>query len=89
MDDLKKIIISYQMTEYGRIRVKLAEVLDKRGITRHHLSTLTGVNYNIVDRYYKARQIQRVDLDFMARVCFVLGCRIEDLLEYEEPAPET
>ncbi len=26
-----------------------------------------------------------VDLDFLAKVCYVLDCRVEDLLEYQKP----
>lgn len=89
MDNLKSIVVSYQTTEYGCVRIKLAEVLDSRGITRNHLSKLTGVKYGIIDRYYKANQIERVDLDFIAKVCFVLGCKVEDLLEYEQPVSGT
>ena len=84
MDNLRSIVVSYQTSEYGYVRVKLAEVLKSRGITRNYLSKLTGVKYGIIDRYYKAKQIERVDLDFIAKVCFVLGCKDEDLLEYEQ-----
>ncbi|MDD6077608.1 MAG: helix-turn-helix domain-containing protein [Oscillospiraceae bacterium] len=31
------------------------------------------------------RRIRQADLDFLAKVCFVLDCKIEDLLEYEKP----
>lgn len=81
MDDLKSII-SYQTQEYGRVRVKLAELLESKGITRNRLRTLTGVKYEVIDRYYKAQNIEMVDLDFLAKVCFALNCKIDDLLEY-------
>lgn len=84
MSDLKSII-SYQTSEYGSVRVKLADILDARGITRNRLRTLTGLKYEVIDRYYKAENIERVDLDFLAKICFVLDCRIEDLLEYVGP----
>ena len=48
-------------------------------------STLTGVKYEVVDRYYKAQSVEMADLDFLAKVCYVLDCKIEDLLEYEYP----
>ena len=83
MDDLKSIV-SYQTQEYGRVRVKLAELLEEKGITRNRLRTLTGVKYEVIDRYYKAQSIEMVDLDFLAKVCFALSCRIEDLLEYQQ-----
>lgn len=84
MDELKGII-SYHTEEYGRIRVKLAEVLDSRGITRNRLRTLTGAKYDVIDRYYKANNVVMADLDFLAKVCYVLECDIQDLLEYERP----
>ena len=84
MDEFKSIV-SYQTSEYGSVKVKLAEMLDKKAITRNRLSTLTGINYDIITRYYKAENIEMVDLNFLAKVCFVLDCRIEDLLEYEKP----
>lgn len=80
-----KSIIYYQTAEYGNVRVKLAEVLDSRGITRNRLRTLTGVKYEIIDRYYKAENIEMMDLDFLAKICYVLDCKVEDLLEYKGP----
>ncbi len=84
MDEQKRIV-QYQMIKYGGVRVKLAELLNSRGITRNHLSTLTGIKYNTVDRYYKADNVEWVDLDFLAKVCYVLDCDISDLLEYVPP----
>ena len=80
-----KSIVSYHVTEYGRVRVKLAELLESRSITRNHLRTLTGVKYEVIDRYFKAERVEMVDLNFLAKVCYTLGCKIEDILEYEEP----
>lgn len=76
-------LISHSTRSYGRIRVKLKNVLDSRNITRNRLKTLTGTKYDVIDRYYKSDSIQMVDLDFFAKVCCVLHCKIEDLLEYE------
>ena len=83
MDGIRSIV-SYQTDEYGSVRVKLAEILDSRGITRNRLKTLTGVKYEVIDRYYQ-NHVERVDLDFIAKVCYVLNCKIDDLLEYESP----
>ncbi len=84
MEELKSIV-QFHTEEYGRVRVKLAEVLNSRGITRNRLRTLTGVKYEVIDRYYKANQVSMADLDFLAKVCYVLDCKIEDLLEYDKP----
>ncbi len=84
MDTIKNII-SYQTAEYGYIRVKLADVMHDRGITRNRLRKITGIKYDVITRYYKGECIERADLDFLAKVCFVLNCKIEDLLEYIPP----
>ena len=78
-------IVFYQIREYGRIRVKLKEALDRRGITRNRLRVLTGVKYDVIDRYYRSENIQMVDIDFFAKVCCVLKCTLDELLEYEAP----
>ena len=57
--------------------------MDRKGITRNKLSNLTGTKYDVVDRYYKGKNIALVDLDFLAKVCYVLDCDISDLLEYQ------
>ena len=80
-----KGIISYHTEEYGQIIVKLSSVMGSRGITRNRLRTLIGSRYEVVDRYYQGQKIEMVDLDFLARVCYVLDCRVEDLLEYQGP----
>lgn len=81
MNEVNSII---EIKQYGKIRIKLSEIMDKKGITRNKLRNLTGVKYDVIDRYYKADNVERVDLDFMAKACFVLNCSVEDLLEYEK-----
>lgn len=80
-----KEIISRQVRDYGRIEVKLKDQLDRRQMTRNRLRTLTGVKYDVIDRYYKGVDIQMVDLDFLAKVCCVFDYQIADLLEYHPP----
>lgn len=84
MEDVKSLV-TYQTGEYGQVVVKLSEVMKDRNMTRNRLATLMGVKYTVVDRYYKNKQIALVDLDFLAKVCYVLDCRIDDLLEYQKP----
>ncbi len=46
---------------------------------------MTGVKYDVIDRYYKGVRVEMADLDFLAKVCYVLDCRVSDLLEYRRP----
>lgn len=80
-------LISKSVQQYGHIQLKLDQCLQKKGITRYRLATLTGITYSIIDRYYKAQNVERVDLDFLAKVCCVLKCSVSDLLEYVPESP--
>lgn len=79
MDNFKSII---DIKKYGKIKIKLSAVMDEKGITRNRLRSITGVKYDVIDRYYKAETVERVDLDFLAKVCYVLKCEVKDILEY-------
>ena len=81
MENLKPIV-NYYTNKYGYVRLKLKETLDARGVTRNRLRTLTGVKYDVIDRYYKSETVHMADLDFLAKVCCVLNCGLDDLLEY-------
>lgn len=79
MGEIKSII---EIKDYGKIKLNLSKLMDEKGMTRNKMKTLMGVKYDVVDRYYKAENIERVDLDFLAKACYVLDCKIEDILEY-------
>ena len=83
MEDYRGIVTTY-VQEYGRIRVLLREALDSRGMTRNRLCTLTGVKYDVIDRYYRSDSVRMVDLDLFAKICCVLQCGLEELLRYEK-----
>ena len=80
MDEYNGIVV---VKDYGKVVVKLSEVLDRKNITRNKLRTLTDIKYEVIDRYYKAENIEMVDLDFVAKVCYALDCNLSDLLEYQ------
>ena len=75
----------FTLKEYGHVVITLKEVMDKQNITRNRLASLTGLVYNSINRYYQNAPISSVDLDVLAKICFVLNCGVEDLLKYERP----
>ena len=66
LDEIKSMV---DIKEYGKVHVKLSEVLDKRNITRNKLRTLTGIKYEVIDRYYKAENIEFVRLYCQGLFC--------------------
>lgn len=73
----------YSLNNYGKVEITLKEILDKKGISRNKLSLMIAVNYDLVNRYYNNRVI-RVDIDIIARMCYVLDCDINDILKYRK-----
>ena len=74
-----------EIKDFGEIRLKFAEHIDNHKITRNKISDLSGVKYSIVDRYYKNNNIERVDLEILAKFCCVLQCSLIEILEYYPP----
>ena len=75
----------FELKDYGRVVITLKKVMDSRNMTRNRLAALTGLVYNTINRYYQNAPITSVDLDVMAKICYVLDCEISDILSYEKP----
>ena len=63
------------------VKLILDKALDKYGITRYQLSKMTGVQYQIIDNYYK-NKVKRYDSDILDRMCIALDCSISDIIEH-------
>ncbi|MBE6038006.1 MAG: helix-turn-helix transcriptional regulator [Anaerofustis stercorihominis] len=63
------------------IRLTLDKALEKSGISRYELAKRTGMQYQIIDNYYK-NKVKRYDSYVLDRICEALGCDISDIIEY-------
>ena len=70
--------------EYGDIRIHLDEILEKRNISLNQLSFRTEMQRTQL-RNYRDNKIQRLDIDILKRLCYVLECDLHDLVEYIPP----
>ena len=75
----------FVLKEYGRVVITLKDVMEEQGMTRNRLAKLTGLVYNSINRYYQNAPITSVDLDVLAKICFVMNCDISDVLRYAPP----
>jgi len=69
------------MNEYGKIVIKLDELIKRTGISKNKLSHKAEMQRTQLNNYCK-NKITRLDTDVLARICTVLDCKIEDLLEF-------
>ena len=72
------------MENYGTIHIKLEELIQKAGISKNKLSHRAEMQRS-QSNHYCNNEITRLDVDVLARICTVLDCRIEDLLEFIPP----
>lgn len=70
--------------EYGTIRIRLEELIQREGISKNKLSHRAEMQRSQINNYC-SNKISRLDIDVLARLCTVLNCDIGDLLEFIPP----
>lgn len=65
------------------IKLTLDEALNKYGLTRYELAKRTGIQYQIIDNYYK-NKVRRYDSYILERICDAMGCQIADIIVYKK-----
>ncbi len=65
------------------IKLTLDKALEKRNISRYELAKRTGIQYQIIDNYYK-NKVKRYDSYVIERMCDALNCTVSELIEYKK-----
>lgn len=71
----------YSLTQYGHIEIRLKEIMDSREISRNALARAIDTRFEVIDKWYKGN-IEKIDTDILARICFVLQCQPQDIIHY-------
>ena len=69
------------MDKHGKIIIKLDDVIKKVGISKNKLSHRAEMQRTQLNNYCN-NKVTRLDTDVLARLCSVLNCKIEDIIEY-------
>ena len=73
--ELKPIV--YEI-EYGTIKVKLDEIMKKKGISTYDLNSKSNIRYQTL----QDNSASRIDFEVLAKLCYSLDCKVEDIIEY-------
>lgn len=73
----------FELKNYGKIEINLKSVMDKKGISKNKLAKMVGTDNNTINRYYNG-ELSKLDVDILARICYVLECNIGDLIKYRK-----
>ena len=65
------------------VSITLEKILKHKNITRYELSKRSGIQYQIIDNYYK-NKVVRYDSYVLDKICLALDCDISDIIEYKK-----
>lgn len=65
------------------VRICLDKALKKYNISRYELAKRTGIQYQIIDNYYK-NKVKRYDTFVLDRICNALDCEIIEIIEFSK-----
>ncbi|MBO5373175.1 MAG: helix-turn-helix transcriptional regulator [Lachnospiraceae bacterium] len=74
--------------DYGHIHLKLADIMKEQNISINKLACRAEMQRTQLKAYMK-NEIQRLDIAVLSRLCYVLECSLEDLVEYIPPKKES
>lgn len=80
---MEKSVAIITIKDYGKINIRLKEILDERGKTRGYLSRATNTRFEVINKWY-SNKVEKLDLDVLARICYVLDCSPGDIIKYNE-----
>lgn len=72
------------MNQCGEIKILLEDIINERNISLNQLSFRAEMQRTQL-RNYRDNNIQRLDIDILKRLCYVLECNLNDLIEYIPP----
>lgn len=70
-------------TDFGDVRLKVKEIMDQKNLNMNRVSKMTGLKFDVVSNYYH-NKIHIYHGDILAKLCYILDCNIEDIIEYSK-----
>ena len=80
METSKSVIT---INDCGKITVHIREIMDIKGMTRNYLAKAANTRFEVIDKWYNG-QLEKMDLDVLARICYVLDCSPADIIKYNK-----
>lgn len=79
-NEIKEIM---QELQFGEINIKLDDLLNARNISTYELSTKSNIRFQTIQGL-RENKSTRINFNILAKLCYTLNCKVEDLLEYKE-----
>ena len=76
---VKKQVIEYE--DFGSININLDKIMSERKISTYELSSKADVKFQTIKNLREDKTC-RISLEVLAKICYVLECKVEDILEF-------
>ena len=73
----------FSIKEYGSVSIHLKEIMDSKNITRNYLARVSNTRFEVINKWYND-DVEKMDLDILARICYVLECSPADIIRYDK-----
>lgn len=70
--------------QLGEIKIHIDKLLKEKGVSMNQLSFRAEMERTQL-RKYRDNNLQRLDMDILKRLCYVLECDLHELIEYIPP----
>lgn len=71
----------FTINRYGHIEISLKKYMDEKKISRNALARAINTRFEVIDKWYHGN-VEKIDADILARICFVLECTPGDIIKY-------
>ncbi len=71
----------FEYKDYGRVHIKLDQLMTEKEITTYELSNKANIRFQTIQSLRK-ESTTRIDLEVLAKICYMLDCKIQDIIEY-------
>ena len=72
----------YYFKDYGSIKINIKDKMDANGITRNALARAIDARFEVINKWYQG-DVERIDADILAKICYVLECNPGDIINYK------
>lgn len=70
------------MEDYGKVIFRIDQVLEEKNISKNKLEKEANLQRTQLNSYCN-NKVKRIDLVTIAKICYVLNCKIEDIMMYK------
>lgn len=82
MDEIREIV---EYKDYGHIEISIDKLMKKKDISAYLMSNKSNIGYKTIKRLSEGGRVDRVDLDILAKICYMFDCDICDFMRYVKP----